>query len=50
MTVEFDPQFITKEGLINLINIGGYLNGIGEWRPSSPKATGDWGMFAVDVV
>jgi len=50
LTVEFDPQFITKEGLINLINIGGYLNGIGEWRPSSPKATGDWGMFAVDVV
>ena len=47
--VEFKPQFISEEGLVNLINIGGSLNGIGEWRPSSPKACGDWGMFEVST-
>ena len=45
--VEYYPQFVTLEGVLNLINIGGTLNGIGEWRPSSPKASGDWGMFEV---
>jgi len=49
LEVEFDPQFISQDGLVNLINIGGRLNGIGEWRPSSPQACGDWGMFKCDL-
>jgi len=48
LEIEFDPMFITQDGLVNLINIGGRLNGIGEWRPSSPQACGDWGMYRVE--
>ncbi len=47
LEVEYFPMFISEEGIINLIELGGSLNGIGEWRPSSPQATGSWGTFSV---
>lgn len=48
--LEYHPNQVTLEGLMNLINTGGSLNGIGEWRPSSPKACGDWGRYTVEAI
>ena len=45
--LEFFPSMITMESIINLINAAGQLNGIGEWRPSAPKASGQWGRYQV---
>ena len=36
----------TLEQIINMINIGGYTVGIGEWRP---EKDGQYGMFKVDT-
>ena len=47
LEVEYFPMFISAEGIMNLIELGGCLNGVGEWRPSSPQATGSWGTFNV---
>ena len=38
---------ITPEQIINLINLGGFTCGIGEWRP---EKDGSYGMFKVDAV
>lgn len=45
--VSFNSRVISAQALINLISCGGFHNGIGEWRPSSPKASGMWGQFEV---
>ena len=48
--LEYHPDQVTLEGILNLINTAGSLNGIGEWRPSSPKACGNWGRFSVEAI
>jgi hypothetical protein len=45
--VSFNKRIISAQALVNLISIAGFHNGIGEWRPSSPKASGMWGQFEV---
>lgn len=48
LRVTFVPQRIDVESILNLVNAAG-LGGIGEWRPSAPKAlTGTFGRFEVD--
>lgn len=41
-----DVGTFTMESIINAINIGGYMNGIGEWRM---ERDGDFGRFHVEV-
>jgi len=45
--VQYSPNIISGQAIINLIQLAGFHNGIGEWRPSSPKAVGSWGQFEI---
>jgi hypothetical protein len=46
-----DPQRtgITKKVLQLILDNAGALVGIGDWRPSSPKASGTYGRFVAEV-
>lgn len=41
-----DTGAYTMESIINAINLGGYMNGIGEWRM---EKNGDFGRFHVEL-
>jgi len=46
LTIRFNIAAITKEQIAQLINAAGFSCGIGEWRPSAPKArNGSFGLF-----
>lgn len=48
LSVEFNASLISRDVLVNLIDHAGYAEGIGEWRPSSPKShTGSHGKWQV---
>lgn len=47
MTV-FDDM-ITTDVLTNILTFAGAYAGLGDWRPSAPKAPGPWGKFTVVV-
>lgn len=48
LTVVYNTAFLAPESVVNLIDAGGMLSGIGEWRPSSKKArNGSYGRFRV---
>jgi hypothetical protein len=38
--IEFNRQMITIEQIVNLINIGGFSIGVGEWRPQKDGQSG----------
>jgi hypothetical protein len=40
---------ITTSVLTDIAEIGGHYKGLGDWRPSSPKKPGSFGMFSVTV-
>lgn len=42
LTVKYNKKAISKEQIINLLNYGGFANGVGEWRPSRD---GSFGTF-----
>ena len=44
LTIRYNPQVMSAEQIINLINMGGFANGVGEWRPSKD---GSFGTFHV---
>lgn len=44
LTIRYNPKAISLEQIINLINIGGFACGVGEWRPSKD---GSYGTFHV---
>lgn len=44
----FDDQ-ITTDVLRNILTIAGAYCGLGDWRPSSPKAPGPYGKFTVEL-
>lgn len=44
LTIKYNPQVMSAEQIINLINMGGFANGVGEWRPSKD---GSYGTFHV---
>lgn len=45
LTVTYYPGIITLENIINLINVGGFTCGVGEWRI---EKGGSFGMFHVE--
>lgn len=46
LVIRYNPNVMSAEQIINLINLGGFANGIGEWRPSKD---GSFGTFHVAV-
>ena len=47
ITIRHNADFMSREQIVNLFNTAGFCSGIGEWRPSSPKCAGSFGMFHV---
>jgi hypothetical protein len=48
LSVSYNRSAISLEQVVNLFNLGGFHNGVGEWRPSSPKGkNGEHGRFRV---
>jgi hypothetical protein len=45
--VQYDADFTTPVQLVNLFNRAGTYSGALEWRPSSPKKPGTFGMYFV---
>lgn len=44
LIIRYNPNVMSSEQIVNLINMGGFANGIGEWRPSKD---GSFGTFHV---
>lgn len=44
LTIRYNKNAISMEQIINLINVGGFACGVGEWRPGKD---GSYGMFHV---
>jgi hypothetical protein len=44
LAIQFNARVITQDQLVNLINLGGFSVGVGEWRP---EKNGDHGRFQV---
>ena len=42
LTIKYNKKAISKEQIVNLLNYGGFANGVGEWRPSRD---GSFGTF-----
>lgn len=40
LTIRYNPMAMSMAQIINLFNIGGFANGVGEWRPSKDGAFG----------
>lgn len=45
LTITYNKNAVTPEQIINILNIGGFSNGVGEWRP---EKDGQFGMFHVE--
>lgn len=46
LTIRYNPKVMSAEQIVNLLNIGGFACGIGEWRPSRD---GSFGTFHVET-
>ena len=49
LMVQFNASNVTPDQIINLINHAGFSVGVGDWRPSAPKSSGNHGMFKVKL-
>ena len=47
LTIRYNKKAISPEQIINLLNYGGFANGVGEWRPSRD---GSFGTFHCEGV
>lgn len=45
LTIKYNKNAITPEQILNLLNYGGFANGVGEWRPAKD---GSFGTFHVE--
>lgn len=45
LTIKYNASAISPEQIANLLNYGGFANGVGEWRPSKD---GSFGTFHVE--
>ena len=48
-TLTITDEQITKKVLQEFFDMAGKYKGLGDWRPSSPKAPGSFGMFTAEV-
>lgn len=46
LTIRYNPNVLSAEQIVNLINLGGFSNGVGEWRMSKD---GLFGCFHVET-
>jgi hypothetical protein len=44
LDIQYNARAISQDQLLNLINLGGFSVGVGEWRP---ERSGDFGRFRV---
>lgn len=44
LNIVYNPNAISVEQIVNLLNIGGFANGVGEWRPAKD---GSFGTFHI---
>ena len=44
LTIQYNPKVMSLEQIVNLLNIGGFACGVGEWRPGKD---GSFGTFHV---
>lgn len=44
LTIRYNPMAMSMEQIVNLFNMGGFANGVGEWRPAKD---GVYGTFHV---
>ena len=47
--IQYNSSNVTPDQIINLINHAGFSVGVGDWRPSAPKSSGNHGMFKVKL-
>ena len=47
LRIQYNANSISVEQLAQLVNMAGFSCGIGDWRPSSPKRSGDHGVFKI---
>ena len=40
LEIRYNPNAMSDEQIVNLLNMGGFSNGVGEWRPSKDGAYG----------
>lgn len=45
LTIEYNKNAVSPEQIINILRVGGFSNGVGEWRP---EKDGQFGMFHVE--
>lgn len=50
LDIAFDADVISPEKIVNLLTRAGLHVGVGEWRPSSPKRTGEFGLFHAEAI
>ena len=46
LTIRYNPRAMSDAQIINLLNFGGFSNGVGEWRP---EKDGEHGTFHVAI-
>lgn len=46
LNIKYNPKSISPEQIVSMINMGGFSNGVGEWRP---EKDGNFGRFHVAV-
>lgn len=47
LPVLYDPMQISLDEITNLVERSGFSSGVGSWRPSSPKSSGQHGMYRI---
>ena len=47
LNVQYDVNQITLDQIVNLVSQAGFSSGVGDWRPSAPKSSGNHGMYMV---
>ena len=50
LDIDYNPRSISIEQIVNLMNMGGFSNGIGEWRPSKDGSFGTFHVAATGEV
>lgn len=46
LAISFNPVMLSRDSIVALLEAAGQ-GGVGEWRPTAPKAIGDFGRFQV---